>query len=332
MDEFLIVRLSSLGDILHTLPAFAALRKGFSGARISWIVEKSGKEILDLVPGIDGIIVRGEKGWLGKARGRARTALDFQGLIKSAVIARLSGAWKRIGFSGKNLRERAAAGFYTDRLPEFPEDGHVINKNLRLLGMVGLKPDIDPESYEFPLSIPDSARQSVRKALADLGWRPGRGIVVCNVGAAWASKRWPTERWIELLNMTEKEGLFHILLWGNAAERETALAIGAGTGTSTAPFFSIAEVLALLSESRLLVSGDTFALQAACALDVPVVGIFGPTNPARNGPFRRRDRAACLEMDCWPCYQRTCASDKCLAGVPARDVDTLIREILENHA
>jgi len=138
MDNILIVRLSSLGDIIHTLPAFAALRKGYPAARITWVVEKAGKEILDLVPGIDRIVVRGEKGWIRAIRDAGGTAIDFQGLLKSAIIARLSGARTRIGFSGKNLREPAASVFYTDRLEAFPEDGHVIDKNLKLLSKAGL--------------------------------------------------------------------------------------------------------------------------------------------------------------------------------------------------
>ena len=330
MDEFLIIRLSSLGDILHTLPAFSVLRKAFPESKISWIVEKSGREILDLVPGIDEIIVRGDKGWLGRIRKRKRTSLDFQGLLKSAVIGRISGARSRFGFSGKNLRESAAAWFYSKSLEEFPEDGHVIDKNIRLLSLVNLKPG--GGRYEFPLAIPDAAREAVKKALAGLGWAPGRKIIVANVGAAWENKRWPRERWIELLSMTDREGLFHILLWGNAAEREAAQAIGAATGIPAAPFFSIREVMALIAESALLISGDTFALQAACALDVPVVGIFGPTNPARNGPFRPRDKAAGIDLDCRPCYKRSCSTSECINEISAAEVNALIKNCLEPHA
>jgi lipopolysaccharide heptosyltransferase I len=329
MDKFLIIRTSSLGDIIHTLPAFAALRRGFPGARIAWVVERPGKEILDLVPGIDAVVVRGEKGWLRKIRDKDQTALDLQGLIKSALIAQLSGARKRIGFSGKNLREPAAALFYTDRLEGFPEDGHVIAKNLKLLSKLGL--DAGTEGYKFPIVIPESLDRTVRNALAELGRRSGQGIVLCNVGAAWESKRWAPERWIEFIRRDRREGLFYLLLWGNASEKEAALRIGAATGTPVAPFFTVPEVLALIKGSRLLISGDTFALQAACALDIPVLGIFGPTNPVRNGPFRARDRTAIFPTDCHPCYKRTCPSAKCMSAVEAGVVAELAQEILEKN-
>ena len=131
--------------------------------------------------------------------------------------------------------------------------------------------------------------------------------------------------------MIKEKSRFHLLLWGNDAEKETALRIGAETGAPVAPFFSIREVLALIAESRCLISGDTFSLQAACALNIPVVGIFGPTNPRRNGPFRGRDRAAFFPLECSPCYQRTCPTAQCLNGVTAAEIASHFREIMKHH-
>jgi len=330
MDSFLILRLSSLGDIIHALPAYAVLRRGFPEARVSWVVEKAGREILNLVPGIDEIIVRGEKGWLRKLRRRNRTAIDVQGLLKSATLARLSGARRRIGFSGKNLKEPAAALFYTERLEEFEETGHVIGKNIRLVELLGPRPGT--AGFEFPLVVPEDARNRVAKTLEALGREPAQKIVLCNVGAAWESKRWPAERWIELLPAIGRADLFPVLLWGNDVEKEIALKIAARTGVPAAPFFTIPEVLALIAASRLLISGDTFALQAACALDVPVIGLFGPTDPKRNGPFRDRDRTAQLQMDCRPCWKRDCPTTACMDAITAADVAKLVREVLDRDA
>ena len=180
MPDYLIVRLSSLGDIIHTLPAFAELRKNRPDSRISWVVDPPGKTILDLVSGIDRIIVRGEHGWLRALRDKNRIAIDFQGLLKSAVIARLSGARERIGFSGRNLREPAAACFYTSHLTEITEDRHVIRKNLDLLEAAGLK--IEAGKWDFPIVLPEALRQSVRTSLGALGLEAGQDLVLCNVG------------------------------------------------------------------------------------------------------------------------------------------------------
>lgn len=154
MDRFLIIRLSSLGDIIHTLPAFAALRKSFPEAEVRWAAEEKGKEILDLVPGIDEVVVVDKIKWLRSARrlrSRDQTALDFQGLVKSALLAYLSRSRRRIGFSRANLKERLASVFYTEHSSPLPEEeGHVISKNLKLLETLGVR---EPR-FEFPCEFP----------------------------------------------------------------------------------------------------------------------------------------------------------------------------------
>jgi heptosyltransferase-1 len=326
-DRFLFIRLSSLGDIVHTLPAFAALRKGFPGAEIRWVVEPKGRPVLELVRGIDEIVVRGEAGWRERIRGRDQTALDFQGLLKSALLARLSEARRRYGFSRPNLREKAAAFFYTKALPPLPEEDHVIRKNLKLLDLVG----IDSEEIEFPLVVPARVRETVRSVLAALGFDPGRKLVVLNVGAAWPTKRWPVDRWVELLGLLRREPVSPLLLWGTPEERSAAAAVAARTGAPIVPFLEIAEIFGLLEAAAVLVSGDTFALQAACALNVPVVGIFGPTLPRRNGPFRERDKTAYHEISCSRCYKRSCDSMECLSLVRPEEIAGMVGSLLDGH-
>jgi ADP-heptose:LPS heptosyltransferase len=328
MDEFLVIRLSSLGDIIHTLPAFAALRGRFPEARISWVASQAGRQVLDFVPGLDEVIVPGEDGWLDRLRRRERTALDFQGLLKSGLMAWRSKARRRLGFGPKNLREPLARFFYTERLPEVPEDDHVILKNLRLLRLLGL----ESEAFEFPLAIPDGLREGVRRKLADLGRPAGAAPVVFNLGAAWPTKRWFPERWAEVISSLDRRRWFPAVLWGNDAERKLAEGAAGPSKAAVLPFLSIGEVLALLKESALLVSGDTFALQAACALRVPVVAIFGPTSPRRNGPFAAGDRTAFHEIACSRCYRRSCQTLDCLKAVTAGEVSTLVREALKNDA
>jgi heptosyltransferase-1 len=326
-ERFLFIRLSSLGDIVHAIPAFAALRKRSPKASIRWLVEDKGKPVLDLVAGIDEIIVRGSPDWRTRLRGRDQIALDFQGLLKSAFLSRLSGARRRYGFARPNLREKAAALFYTRRLAPVPEDDHVIRKNLKLLELVG----IETEEVEFPIILPDGARKAVLAKIATQGADPGRKLIVFNVGAAWATKRWPVESWIELLTELRNDPISPLLLWGTAGEKFSAEAIAAGTGAPVAPFLDVPEIFALLKSAVLVVSGDTFALQAACALDVPVVGIFGPTLPGRNGPFRVRDKMAYHEISCSRCYRRSCDSMDCLKLVRPDEVAALIRSSLAGH-
>lgn len=326
-ERFLFIRMSSLGDIVHAIPALAVLRRLFPGAVIRWLVEEKGQPVLELVEGIDEIIVRGTPGWRKKIRGRDQTALDFQGLLKSALLARMSGARRRYGFSRPNLREKTAALFYTRKLGPIPESGHVIRKNLQLLELLG----IETAEIDFPIVLPESVREAVRTKIAPLVADPGKKLVVFNVGAAWPTKRWPVESWIGLLTSLRGDPLSPLLLWGTPEEKTAAETIAARTGAPLAPFLEIQEIFALLKSSALLVSGDTFALQAACAMDVPVVGIFGPTLPGRNGPFRERDKTAYHEISCSRCYRRTCGSLECLKLVSSREIAALVRSSLAGH-
>ncbi|MBP1767623.1 MAG: rfaQ 2 [Candidatus Aminicenantes bacterium] len=328
MERFLIIRLSSLGDIIHTLPAYAALRRAFPDAVIRWAVEEKGKEILDLVPGIDEVaVIDKARFWHGARliKDRDQTALDFQGLVKSALLAYLSRSRRRLGFAKKNLREPLAGLFYTERAFPIPEEEiHVIAKNLKLLEPLGIM----ESRFEFPLRIPEDISQSVRSKLAASGLREGQKIVVFNVGAAWQTKRWAREKWAESILRVGLTDAFPVLLWGSDEEKTLAGGIAEKTGVPIAPFLSIQEVIALLRSAALLVSGDTFALQAACALDVPVVALFGPTSPRRNGPFRDRDKALIREQDCSPCYKHDCSPLRCMQALSPEDVAAAIREAL----
>jgi lipopolysaccharide heptosyltransferase I len=331
MENFLFIRLSSLGDIIHTLPAFSALRRSFPTARICWAVEEKGKEILDLVPGIDGVVVIKKKKWLRslkEIRRKDQVTLDFQGLVKSGLLSYLSGAKRRIGFHKKNCKEPFAAVFYTETPGPFPEEeGHVIAKNLKLLTRLG----ITEEKFDFPLVVPPALCLSVESKLREIGHEPGRKLLLYNLGAAWETKRWFPEKWSEVIAATGFSDAFPLLLWGDEQEKRLAAAVNEKTGVSLTPFLTIPEVIALIQKASLVVSGDTFGLQVACALGVPVVALFGPTNSKRNGPFNLRDKVVFYQLDCNPCYKRTCPTLECLHAITAEDVASKAKELWANH-
>ncbi|MEW5900965.1 MAG: glycosyltransferase family 9 protein [Acidobacteriota bacterium] len=331
MTDFLILRLSSLGDIVHTLPAFSALRRNFPEAKIRWAVEQKGREILDLVPGIDEIIVIGRKKWLKivkNLRRRDQIVLDFQGLVKSALLAFLSGSKRKIGFHRKNCKEPLASLFYSETPAPFPEEEeHVIAKNLRLLTRLGIREEV----FDFPLVLPEEVRRSVESELQALGYRNDQKLILYNVGAAWETKRWFPERWAELIEKTRFSGSFPLLLWGNNEEQNLAQTVKEKTGVALTRFLSVKEVIGLVRAAFLLVSGDTFALQVACALAVPAIALFGPTNPRRNGPFRPTDRSVFTKLECNPCYQRTCPTLECLRAIAVEDVAVAISKVWVDH-
>jgi heptosyltransferase-1 len=331
MDDFLIIRLSSLGDIIHTLPAFSSLRRHFPEARIRWAVEGRGREILDLVPDIDEVIVIDRRNWLRSVaplRRRNQTAIDFQGLVKSGLLAFLSRSRRRIGFERKNCRESLASMFYTES-PEFVHEDeiHVIAKNLKLLSCLG----IEESRFDFPLAIPVGTQRAAEGKLQAIGYDLNKRLLLINVGAAWETKRWFPEKWAALIEKIRFEDAFPVLLWGTEVEKQLAKAIREKTGVPEAPFLTIPEVMAAIQSASLLVSGDTFALQAAAALSVPLVGLFGPTNPRRNGPYHPRDKVIFHEIECSPCYKRSCSTLACLHKIGVEETASAVKELWTAH-
>lgn len=317
--KILFVRLGSLGDIIHTVPAVAAVRGGYPQASIHWLVDIRQLEILELVEGIDRIhTLRSDPGgWIGAIpalrRERFDAALDFQGLIKSATIARLARAKRTIGFINTALREPLAAPLYTEQHTP-PEGVHVIQKNLSLLKALGIH---QPAAPAFAFSRrPSAAVQQVR---IETGGR----FALINPGAAWPNKRWPPERFGALAAEIQRQhGLRAVVLWG-PGERELADAVAAASGGSVmvAPPTSIADLFALSEAAALMISGDTGPLHIGAASGTPLVGIFGPTDPKRNGPWSSSDVSVSRFTDCRCHHLRRCTNSRwCLDDIQVAEV------------
>ena len=323
----LIVRLGALGDVVHTIPAAAALRTAFPDARIDWLVDAKHRAIVDLVTTLDRTIVLERStlaGWsavLGRLRQTPYdVAIDLQGLLKSAVLARASGAARIVGFSIWHLREKTARPFYSDA--HDAEGGHVIAKNLRLLRAIG----VEDEEIRFPIAEPPSA------ALTDLRQRlGGRPFALINAGAAWPNKRWPPERFGQLAAfLREACGLDPVVLWGPGEKLLASQVIAASSGTAhEAPPTSVADIVALARAAAIVVSGDTGPLHIATAVGTPTVSLFGPTDPVRNGPFDAADIVVSRFDTCGCHYDRRChQSQWCLDTVQVAEVCAAVQRRL----
>jgi lipopolysaccharide heptosyltransferase I len=324
--NILIVRLGALGDLVHTIPAAAAIRTAHPGARIDWLVEKKHSGIIDLVVGIDRIVTLDAPtpaGWIDVVRRlrqvRYDVALDFQGLMKSAVLARASGARRVVGFSIWHLREKSARPFYSEVHPGSPAE-HVIHKNLRLLATLG----IQTAGVEFPLRrLPSSALDEVARV------QGGRPFALINPGAAWPNKRWPPERFGEVAAfLREVRGLSSVVLWGPGERPLAESIVGASAGAARlAPATTLVDLLELSRAASLMVSGDTGPLHIAAAVSTPIVALFGPTDPARNGPWSTGDTVVSRYAACGCHYQRRCHQRSwCLGDVPVAEVTAAIQQ------
>ena len=331
MTRFLIVRLGALGDVVHAIPVAAALRRAFPDARIDWLVSAKHREILDLVPVIDRRLVINDRGDASGGtsllaairelrRSRYDVAIDLQGLIKSAVLARASGAPRVVGFSSRYARERAARLFYTDAydpgrggLYDPRETRHVVDINLGLLSVLGITAPV----REFPIEDVDSdAARAMRE-------QTGGRYALLNPGAAWPNKRWPPSRLAAIAReLRARHGLMSVVLWGPGEEALAAEVVaGADGGAVMSPKTSIADLVALARRAALMVSGDTGPTHIAAALGTPIVGIYGPTRPARNGPMSPLDVTVSRDSVCQCHHLRRCKLDRmCLLDIEVAEV------------
>ena len=333
-SRVLIVRLGSLGDLIHTLPAVAELHDSWPHAEIDWVVEQAHADLLAMVPMLSRVVVLGDRtaaGWWEVIRTlRARQydmAIDLQGLVKSASLARFSSAKRVVGFSANALRERAARLFYSETI-EVGDDRHVIDKNLQLIR--GLKKTSGIFSgekdsrrlFRFPLAEPSSP------ALESLRAQGVQDFAVINPGAAWPNKRWHPDAFAAVaLFLHATYGWTPIVLWG-PGEQGLAQSICDATGgvARCAPPTKLADLVAIARAAKLFVSGDTGPLHIAGATGTPIVALFGPTSPARNGPWDHRDVSISRYDSCACHYKRACerAETWCLGEI---SVDEVMRAI-----
>jgi len=305
----LLVRLSSIGDVVHTLPALAALHR--HGWEADWLVEPASRVLLDGNPLLAQVVVAPSRkgfGW-GKALTTVRTlraqrydvALDFQGLWKSAAWARLSGAPRVVGWERGSRRDPASLLLIGEPV-ERRGGGHVIDKNLELLRPLGIEA---AGLREFPLPPSAEAVARVDAGLAGVG---GDGLVVLNPGGGWASKLWPAERFGELAKGLRALGLRPLVTWGPGEEGLADRVVAASAGAALRSFATtLLDFVEIARRARLVIAADTGPLHLACAVGTPVVALFGPTEPARNGPFAHADVVIRKMPACAPCYSRTCA-------------------------
>ena len=342
--KILIVKLGSIGDIVHTLPVLAAIRSEMPASRVSWVVEKRSAEILrgnrliDRLIEIDTREAREGKivaGLLRSIKQQLRDlrrehfdlAIDLQGLIKSAAIARLSGAPVRYGFSRDGLREPQSRLLLT-HTADVPTGLHVIRKNLALAARA-LGIDIAEREPEFPI-FTEPAHKAEAAAIAA---EAGGDFAILNPGGGWPTKLWPAERFGELADAILTElGIRSVIVSGPGEEELAAGAIASTRGGSAIPASpSLKGFVELAKLARVYVGGDTGPTHLAVAAKCPIIGIFGPTEWWRNGSLDPAD--ICIErtdIGCRvDCHRRACSNWICL-NIDVTSVLEAVRRRLRN--
>ena len=342
--RILIVRLGSIGDIVHALPSLGAIRGALPEAEISWVVESRAAEILRSNPLLDRLIVidtkalrrglmsgetlRAPRQQLRLLRASAfDLALDFQGLIKSAMIARLSGARRIVGFAREALREPPSRILLQETV-QIPKGLHVIRKNLALVeGALRIPIPFDAEEFQFPIAIDQTHEDEAANAVG-----LDRPYAILNPGGGWPTKLWSAEKFGLLADELWDHFRLHSLLTSGPGEEElTQRALSSSkSGKARAVSLSLKGLCALAKHADVYVGGETGPTHLAIAMGAPVVGLLGPTEWWRNGSPNPKD--ICVErtdIDCREnCHRRSCSKWICMDI----DVERVLHAVSERLA
>ena len=330
-----LVKLSSIGDVVHALPVAAALQASLPQARLIWVVERREAAVLHGNAALSEIVPVDTRGWrrsrgplaiaettgalvaLGRHLRAARfdVAIDLQGLVKSGVITAATRAPLRIGFAAAHCRERLNTLFTNRRVTPLAAARHIVDQYLSLMEPLGVR----ARTVEFPLPTDGAAEARVDVFLTGAGFEPRDRLVVLNPGAGRPDKRWPIPNFRRLARrLVEETGAAVVVIWGpnELGDARSIVEPGPAGRAALAPPTNLDELLAMLRRASVVVAGDTGPLHLAAALGTRCVGLFGPTSAARTGPYGPDHRA--LE-----------SPDGAMASL---DVDPVFRAVVETLA
>ncbi|ALA59918.1 glycosyltransferase family 9 protein [Nitrospira moscoviensis] len=329
VQRILLIKPSSLGDIVHTMPVVAAVKQRWPAAHLTWLVKRRWAELVERIEGVDRVwpfdaTLGGALRVLPALRSeRWDLVLDLQGLFRSAVIGRLSGGGVRVGFA--NGRE-GSPWFYTTRVPVPTSEMHAVDRYLLAAEAVGAAPLGEPR---FRFKIDEQDQRVVRELLRSRGVQDQSWIAM-HVSARWETKRWPLESFAAVADQLTKEGLGPLVVMGGEGERsevERLKRLVTSSVIDVAGAVPLGYLPAFLSKAAAMITNDSGPMHIAAAVGTPVVALFGPTSVRRTGPYGDQHTVLTHEISCRPCFSRICRNGEplaCLTQItPARVVDAV---------
>jgi len=351
--KILIVKVSALGDVIHSLPVLAYLHsvdlssEGGQSLQIDWLIEEGFAPILDGHPLIRRVIPLKTKRWRSLSplsmlkeivsftkefrQQKYDFVFDLQGNSKSGLFTRLSRSSKRYGFDRHNVREWPNLLATNHRVHLSEHDHHVSQRSLAVVAAA--LPNGTERIKAGPLHVLDVAREQVRQQLEQLGLSQKK-LAVLHYGTTWKTKLWNLESWqqlaIQLVNNTE---IIPLLTWGNDDEHHAAQKISQATDGKAIiwPRGILPELVALLARADIVVGCDTGPIHIAAALATPTVSVFRVTDATRNAPLDINHRSLQSTLSCSPCLLKQCErDDECSKSIHVEDVYRSILELIDN--
>lgn len=323
--NILIVKLSAIGDVIHTLPALTALRRHYPDARITWLVEEAAADLVRGHEALDRVLVSRRKHWVRELKGPGRAKslremrdfihalrdtrydliLDFQALLKSGVLIALAKGRRKVGFGPGLEHQEHSYLFLNEKIPAVDMEIHALDRGLMLLEAIGIPRG--KTTYDLPVG--QNERRAADELLRRHGIAPSKPLVAVNPVAKWETKLWSTSSFARLADRLIHRCGAQVVFTGSGQDRATISGIlsrMAFPAASLAGETSLKTLTALYRRCRLLVSTDTGPMHLGCAVGTPVIALFGPTAPWRTGPCGERHRVIRTGVACSPCFKRAC--------------------------
>ena len=337
--NILIVKLSAIGDVIHTLPSLAGLRKFYPGAHITWVIEEASSDLIMGHPCLDRVIVSRRKQWIDDLKqGRISKpfhemnafmrdlksrpydlVIDFHGLFKSAVVVLLSSGKRKLGYD--SMQELSGL-VLSEKIPEDMKK-HAVDRYLDFLLHLGA----DLKEPEFLIPIGEENRNRIERFLQINNIDKKDRFVTVSPVALWKTKLWEDEKFARLCDRITEDLNVRVIFTGSSREdpariqslmRTSAINIGGET--------TLRDLAYLYQLSSLLITTDSGPMHLAAAMGTPVVALFGPTDPSRTGPYGRGHTVIRKELPCSPCFLKECNSIQCMHDITVEDVFSAVKE------
>ena len=336
--NILVVKLSAIGDVIHALPVSHAIKETYPEAHLTWVVEPPARELLVDNPYIDEILVFEKKKFkslggflqnIGPFKKRLQirqydAALDLQGLAKSAAIAWLSGAPKRLGTC--NMRE--LSNHVSQPVVGPHAQGHIVERYLDVARALGCTVD----EVVFPMVVSERDVAISRAILQQAGVPEGIAYAVLAVGANWPNKRWPVKSYAALSDWLYSQKIIPVFIGGGTVD--TGLVADIAAAAEIPPInlvgkTSLKQLAQIIREGKFTIGGDTGPVHLSAGLHQPTIMLMGPTDANRNGPYGQQQNAIEVDRPCKYCWKCACPKGfDCLANITVEQVKKKINEVL----
>jgi 3-deoxy-D-manno-octulosonic-acid transferase/heptosyltransferase-1 len=339
--NILIVKLSAIGDVIHTLPSLAALRKLYPDAHITWVVEEAAADLIKNHHYLDAVLISRRKSWIEDFRqGEIRRPLqeifsfikklrqrpydlviDFHGLLKSSLIVLLSAGRRKLGYD--SLQELSGL-FINDRIPE-DMNKHAVDRYLDFPRYLGAKTN----QAEFVLPS-DSAAEAQVQSILQKHQLEDKKFIAINPIAYWETKLWDNEKFARLADYIKTRLNIEVVFTGSERERlEQIVGMMKSKAVNLGGETSLPALAALYKKALLVITTDSGPMHLAAAVGTPVIALFGPTDPRRTGPYGAGHTIIRTELPCSPCFLKKCPTKKCMRDISPEQVMAVIEEKLK---